>query len=50
MAKREQYSRNIRDFYNNFDVIKVIKGVRKAGKSVLLKQKRGVGLRHPINN
>lgn len=37
MIKREKYLKKIRGFYNS-DLIKVITGVRRCGKSVLLKQ------------
>ena len=37
MIKREKYLTRIREFYD-VDLIKVITGVRRCGKSVLLKQ------------
>ena len=37
MLKREKYLSKIRDFYDS-DLIKVIIGMRRTGKSVLLKQ------------
>lgn len=37
MIKREKYLKNIRGFYNQ-DIIKVITGMRRSGKSVLLLQ------------
>ena len=37
MIKREKYLRNIRGFYDQ-DLIKVITGIRRSGKSTLLKQ------------
>ncbi len=37
MIKREQYLARIRDFYSS-NIIKIIIGIRKCGKSVLLKQ------------
>lgn len=37
MIKREKYLKNIRGFYNQ-DLIKVITGIRRSGKSTLLKQ------------
>lgn len=37
MIKREQYLRKIRPFYNS-DLIKVLIGIRRSGKSVILKQ------------
>ncbi len=36
--KRENYLKKIRGFYNDFDMIKVITGIRRCGKSVILKQ------------
>ena len=37
MVKREKYLSQIRDFYDK-DIIKIITGIRRSGKSVLLKQ------------
>ena len=37
MIKREQYLTKIRPFYNS-DLVKVLIGMRRSGKSVLLKQ------------
>ena len=37
MIKREKYLSQIRDFYDK-DIIKIITGIRRSGKSVLLKQ------------
>ncbi len=37
MIKREKYMEPIREFYNG-DLIKVITGIRRCGKSVILKQ------------
>ena len=37
MIKREKYLSLIRDFYDK-DLIKVITGIRRCGKSILLKQ------------
>ena len=37
MIKREKYLAKIREFYD-VDLIKVITGIRRCGKSVLLKQ------------
>ena len=37
MIKREKYLEKIREFYHT-DLIKVITGIRRCGKSVLLKQ------------
>ena len=37
MIKREKYIEPIREFYNG-DLIKVITGIRRCGKSVILKQ------------
>ena len=37
MIKRENYLKKIRPFYNQ-DLIKVITGIRRCGKSVILKQ------------
>ena len=37
MIKREQYLTKIRSFYNS-DLVKVLIGMRRSGKSVLLKQ------------
>lgn len=37
MIKREQYLTKIREFYH-MDLIKVITGIRRCGKSVLLMQ------------
>lgn len=38
MLKRENYLKKIRDFYNINSLIKVICGLRRSGKSVILKQ------------
>ena len=37
MVKREMYLKKIRPFYH-LDLIKVITGIRRCGKSVLLQQ------------
>ena len=37
MIKREKYLKNIRPFYDK-DLIKVITGIRRCGKSVILMQ------------
>ena len=37
MIKRESYLKKIRPFYDQ-DIIKVITGIRRCGKSVILKQ------------
>ena len=37
MVKREKYLSQIRDFYDK-DIIKIITGIRRSGKSVLLKK------------
>ena len=37
MIKREKYLKNIRPFYDQ-DLIKVITGIRRCGKSVILTQ------------
>ena len=37
MIKREKYLKNIRPFYDK-DLIKVITGIRRCGKSVILTQ------------
>ena len=46
--KRELYLQQIRPFYES-DIIKVITGVRRAGKSVLYMPRPGKALRHPCN-
>jgi predicted AAA+ superfamily ATPase len=38
MIKRERFLKSIRPFYENTDLVKVIYGIRRAGKSVLLTQ------------
>lgn len=38
MLKREYYLNKIRDFYNVSSLIKVLCGLRRSGKSVILKQ------------
>ena len=38
MLKREKYLRKIRDFYDETTLIKIIYGLRRAGKSVILMQ------------
>ena len=38
MLKREQYIEKIRPFYNETSLIKIIYGLRRSGKSVILKQ------------
>lgn len=38
MLKREYYLNKIRDFYNVNSLIKVLCGLRRSGKSVILKQ------------
>ncbi len=54
MIKRERYLSKIRDFYDS-DLIKVITGIRRSGKSVLLSQimqeliERGVARNHIIH-
>lgn len=53
MIKREKYLSKLRDFYDK-DIIKVITGIRRSGKSVLIKQiidelkERGVNENHII--
>ena len=37
MIKRERYLERIRDFYDS-DLIKIITGIRRSGKSVILEQ------------
>ena len=37
MIKREHYIENIREFYDS-DLIKIITGIRRCGKSVILEQ------------
>lgn len=37
LYKRESYLRKIRGFYNDTDIIKVFTGVRRCGKSSLMK-------------
>ena len=37
MLKREMYLKRIREFYNS-DLIKILVGIRRCGKSVILKQ------------
>lgn len=37
MIKREKYIASIREFYNS-DLIKIITGIRRCGKSVILGQ------------
>ena len=37
MIKREKYMKHIREFYDG-DLIKVITGIRRCGKSVILRQ------------
>ena len=36
LYKRENYLKKIRGFYNEYDIIKVITGVRRCGKSTLM--------------
>lgn len=36
LYKKEQYLNKIRGFYNDFETIKVITGIRRCGKSSLL--------------
>lgn len=36
LYKREKYLKKIRPFYNAYDLIKVISGVRRCGKSSLM--------------
>ena len=36
LFKREKYLRKIRSFYHDDDIIKVITGVRRCGKSCLM--------------
>ena len=36
--RREKYLSKIRPFYNDKDIIKVLTGVRRCGKSTILKQ------------
>lgn len=38
MIKREKYLKKIRDFYNETSLIKIIYGLRRSGKSVILTQ------------
>lgn len=38
MIIRERYLKKIRDFYNVTSLIKVLCGLRRSGKSVILKQ------------
>ncbi len=37
MLKREMYLKRIREFYNS-DLIKILVGIRRCGKSVILRQ------------
>ena len=37
MIKREKYLEKIREFYHT-DLIKIITGIRRCGKSIILKQ------------
>ena len=41
MVKREMAIESIRPFYFAMDIVKVITGIRRAGKSVLLSQIAG---------
>ena len=38
MLKREKYLSQIRGFYHNKELIKIIYGLRRSGKSIILKQ------------
>jgi len=38
MLKREYYLKQIRGFYNSKDLVKIIYGIRRSGKSVILEQ------------
>ena len=38
MIKREKYLEKIRPFYNEVSLIKIIYGLRRSGKSVILTQ------------
>ena len=38
LYKREEYLKRIRGFYHDTEIIKVISGVRRCGKSYLLKE------------
>lgn len=49
MIKREQYLKRLRPFYD-LDMIKVITGVRRCGKSVLLKQIKADSWKWDIKN
>ena len=37
MLKRESYLKKIREFYNS-DLVKILVGIRRCGKSVILEQ------------
>jgi len=55
MIKRELYLERIRDFYNATSLVKIVYGVRRSGKSILLSQiidelkKQGIDEDHIIN-
>ena len=53
MLKRELYLKRIRDFYDS-DLVKILVGIRRSGKSVILEQiieelrNKGIDIEHII--